>query len=282
MFPQLHIHPVLWFFAVTAVITGMLVEFVVIFLIVFIHELGHFAAARKFGWRIRRISLWVFGGVMETEEHSTKPMREEAWIIASGPLQHIWIYLLLLMFSKFEVLPQAVIQLGYLYNTTILLFNLLPIWPLDGGRIYFLMLSRFLPFRKAHSVTIISSIIFSAIGVFSFLIFYPFTLSTVMLAGFIIWENRLEWKQRYYIFIRFLVKRYMAKQNKLKVRPLVVAPDTRLIDVFSKFKRAETHHIFVKQAGRTEGWMDEKVCLYAYFKINQYQASAGEIMHSDE
>ncbi|QTM99952.1 stage IV sporulation protein FB [Sediminibacillus dalangtanensis] len=279
MVPQLHIHPILWLFALTAVLTGTLAEFLIIFFIVIVHELGHYFTAKWYGWRIRKINLWVFGGVMETEEHSSRPIREEAWIVAAGPLQHLWIYALLFSCKEISVVPASLIEIGFLYNTTILLFNLLPIWPLDGGKMVFLLLSYFLPFKLAHTMTIVSSIAFSLFAAVSFVLFFPFTLSAVMLTGFILWENRLEWKQRYYIFLRFLLKRYLtATPEKPKIRPVTVAPSTRLLHVFFQFKRGQTHHIYVKPAKRDSDWLEEQTCLHAYFKMKQHQMSAGELL----
>ncbi|WP_199868522.1 M50 family metallopeptidase [Virgibacillus senegalensis] len=277
---QLHIHPILWLFALTAILTGTLAEFLIIFFIVIVHELGHYFAAKRYGWRIRKINLWVFGGVMETEEHSTKPMKEEAWIVAAGPLQHLWIYALLFICTGYSFVPASLIEIGLLYNTTILAFNLLPIWPLDGGKMTFLLLSNFLPYKQAHTMTIVGSIVFSLVAAVSFLLFFPFTLSALMLAAFILWENRLEWKQRYYIFLRFLLKRYLkTTPEKTKIRPLIVNPDTRLLQVFFQFKRGQHHPVYVRQSAGISGLLEEKTCLHAYFKGRQHQLSAGELVN---
>ncbi|WP_077621366.1 site-2 protease family protein [Sediminibacillus massiliensis] len=279
MVPGINIHPILFIFAVTAFLTGTIVEFILIFTIVIIHELGHLSMAVYYKWRIRRINLWVFGGVMETEEHSCKPVKEEAYILLAGPLQHLWIYILLYALSYMDILPQAIVDLGYLYNTTILAFNLLPVWPLDGGKLLFLLLGQFLSFRKAHSAAVFISLIFSSVAILLSLILFPFTLSSVLLAGFILWENRLEWKRRYYVFMRFLYKRYSTNPVLGRVRPVVACSDEQLIDVFSHFKRSSRHHIYVKNDSRSLSccWIDERDCLHAYFGVKQYKITAGEI-----
>lgn len=252
-------------------------ELTIIFIIVVIHELGHYTAAKLMKWRIRRISLWVFGGVMETDEHASKPIKQELMITLAGPLQHVWIHFLILACSSYDILPESVITTGLQYNTTILFFNLLPIWPLDGGKLLQLFLSSILPFRRAHSLMIIVSICFSLISTLIFLIYFPFTLSAIMLAGFILWENRLEWKRRYYIFIRFLLKRHLDNPDLKRTRPIVVRPDTPLMQVFSLFKRTHYHRIHVKDKGVFDELVDERDCLHTYFKLKHYQSRIGEL-----
>src|SRR5690625_6878376 len=79
-------------------------ELSIILAIVLFHELGHFLFARLFHWRIHSIMLWVFGGVMKTEEHGNKPIHEDALVTIAGPLQHIIIYVGLFVLSTNNVL----------------------------------------------------------------------------------------------------------------------------------------------------------------------------------
>ncbi|WP_272479904.1 M50 family metallopeptidase [Aquibacillus koreensis] len=274
----MYIHPILWFFILVSVFTGTFMELSIILLIVLIHECGHYFAAKYYEWRIRRINLWIFGGVMETDEHASKPMKQELIVTLAGPLQHIWIYGLLFVCAEYSLLPFAVIDLALKYNTTILLFNLLPIWPLDGGKILLLLYSSFLPYRRALGTMLISS---SIICMFTLLLIsmnFSFTLSAFLLIGFILWENRLEWKRRYYTFIRFLLKRHVDKPSPKKIRPIVVDPDTSLMRIFSLFRRNYRHRIHVKCNGKQPVLLDEEACLRAYFKLKQYQTTAGEMI----
>src|SRR5690625_342996 len=131
-------------------------ELSIILSIVFVHELGHYTMAKIFKWRIQSITLWVFGGVMDTEEHGSRSMFEELLVILAGPFQHLLIFFIVHFFLA-NILPLPVIELILFYNTMILFFNLLPIWPLDGGKLLFILLSYLLPFQRAYHYTIIFS-----------------------------------------------------------------------------------------------------------------------------
>lgn len=100
--------------------TGAIYEFVVLFTIVFIHELGHFTAARRCGWRVTKMEIWLFGGAVVSEEHNTRPFREQMLVILSGPLQHVWIAGLLIGLGNL-VGPHPLLEKALLYNGVILL-----------------------------------------------------------------------------------------------------------------------------------------------------------------
>ncbi|MDC3415665.1 site-2 protease family protein [Aquibacillus sp. 3ASR75-54] len=240
--------------------------------------MGHYVAARSYQWRIRRVSLWVFGGVMETDEHGSRPIKQELIVTLAGPLQHIWIFFLLQLCSAYSLLPSSLLTVATQYNATIFLFNLLPIWPLDGGKLLMLFYASFLPFRRAHAATVLTSTCLLVISVAAMFLYYPFTLSTLLLVSFILWENRLEWKRRYYIFMRFLLKRHVLDNHAKKVRPIVVRPDHSLMYVFGRFRRNCYHQILIKDEGSPSGMpIGEKECLHTYFRLKQSQMTVGEL-----
>ncbi len=100
------------------------------------HELSHALVARRFGMRVRDITLFIFGGAASMEGDAQRP-RDEALIAAAGPLASLAIGAVLLGASLVVALPevQAIVGwLGYI-NLTLGLFNLIPGFPMDGGRI---------------------------------------------------------------------------------------------------------------------------------------------------
>src|SRR5262245_14827253 len=118
------------------------VEYLSIFGIVLLHEFGHVLACRQVGGRADRIVLWPLGGVALVQP----PPRPGAflWSLAAGPLVNVVLVpatLLLLVVSHFADWGETAPDLAhYLFalaviNFVLLVFNLLPIYPLDGGQI---------------------------------------------------------------------------------------------------------------------------------------------------
>lgn len=276
--PPIHVHPILIVFIFISFITGTFMEMTIIISIVLFHEFGHYAMAHFFKWRIQSIMLWVFGGVMNTEEHGNKPIYEEALVTIAGPFQHLIIYIGLYFLSIGNVLPVSVLELIFYYNTAIFIFNLLPIWPLDGGKLLFICLTALLPYRKSYHSIIIFSMVASLLFLLVQFLFLPFTLSTFLLMTFLFMENRTEWKHRYYVFIRFLLKRYEGNAPVKGVHPILVPHQYLLMDVFMQFRRERKHSIYITYPNNRRKSVDESDCLRSYFYDKKYNKTIGEIV----
>lgn len=111
-----------------------------LFASVLLHELSHCLVARRLGVEVRQITLFIFGGVSEmSQTHSSTPMAEFLTTIA-GPLSSIVIGLFFVAIAlalKHSIGRLALEMVHYLYYVNFLLaaFNLIPGFPLDGGRV---------------------------------------------------------------------------------------------------------------------------------------------------
>ena len=106
------------------------------FVSVVAHELSHALMARRFGVRVKNITLFIFGGAAHLESEARRP-RDEALIAGVGPLTSLLIGGLLTALSVVVVQPQVhalVSWLAYI-NIALAIFNLIPGFPMDGGRI---------------------------------------------------------------------------------------------------------------------------------------------------
>ncbi|HUL15307.1 MAG TPA: site-2 protease family protein [Terriglobales bacterium] len=117
-------------------------EYLALFLIVGIHEFGHALACRQVGGTANQIILWPLGGVA----YVSPPPRPGAtlWSIAAGPLVNVLFLPLLsapLLFNHYShwlaAMPDlhAFLRAVLIINIGLLVFNMLPIYPLDGGQI---------------------------------------------------------------------------------------------------------------------------------------------------
>ena len=109
-----------------------------LFVCVLIHELSHSLEAIRRGRKVRSITLFFLGGVSEIEDES-KSAGEEFWVSIVGPLTSLALGALFgLMYLNFRSGPgqiAALLQYLMVVNLAIGVFNLLPAFPLDGGRV---------------------------------------------------------------------------------------------------------------------------------------------------
>lgn len=112
-----------------------------LFASVILHELAHSLMARRFGLNVGSITLFIFGGVAELETEPRDPL-SEFWIAIAGPVMSAVLagvaYLMVANFGPSFGNPPMVAILKYVWQINLLLavFNMVPAFPLDGGRIF--------------------------------------------------------------------------------------------------------------------------------------------------
>lgn len=278
---HVYIHPLLWIIIAISIATAHFLEVCLLLGIIFVHEMGHAAAASFFSWRIKKITLLPFGGVAEMEEHGNRPLKEEAIVVLAGPLQHFWMVALAYALQLFGMISEDMYQLFFQYNAMILIFNLFPVWPLDGGKLIFMFLSLKKSFPIAHRLTLIIS--FCSIGIFSIvtLLAVPKQINVWVIVGFLLFSLYHEWKQRRYIFMRFLLERYYGKNSDLQsLKPIQANEQDLLIDVLEKFQRGCKHPIIVESNGKEKGMLDENELLHAYFSEKRLTDKISDLLFS--
>lgn len=117
---------------------------VALFGCVALHELGHSVAAMAYDYKIESITLWLLGGIAKPAEQP-KNWVHEFWIAVAGPIVNVIIVgitaILLIAVPMADVLVFLLLYLAIL-NVAIAVFNMLPAFPLDGGRVLRALLAR--------------------------------------------------------------------------------------------------------------------------------------------
>jgi stage IV sporulation protein FB len=252
-----------------------------VLLIIFVHEMGHGAAASFFSWRIKKIAMLPFGGVAEMDEHGNRPLKEELIVVLAGPLQHFWMMALSYFLFIAGVLPDKWHLLFIEYNLMILFFNLIPIWPLDGGKLVFILLSMKKSFQEAHLQSLHVSAATLTIFTVLLMLIAPLTLNVWVIIAFLAFSLYYEWKQRRFTFMRFLMERHYGKQLDLReLKPINATENEMVGQVLEKFQRGCKHPIIVKQQNGKEMVMDENELLHAFFSEKLLTAKIGDLLYT--
>lgn len=153
-------------------VTWNVFEYVALFLIVLLHEFGHALACRQVGGRANRIVLWPLGGVAYVDP----PPRPGAtlWSIAAGPLVNV---ALLPVFAGLYIVARSsgwaytmpdiykLVRAVLYIDLGLLIFNILPIYPLDGGQI----LRSVLWFVLGRARSLMAAVVVGLLGVAGFI-----------------------------------------------------------------------------------------------------------------
>jgi len=243
--------------------------FFILFSIVLLHELSHSLVAIEFGFKVRSITLLPLGGAADIEMDENP--KAELLMAFAGPLFNIlfaWICLILLMFltpnwnhylnifaSNF--LLDGFGFLGWLIwiNFMLAAFNLLPAFPMDGGRILRAFLALFMNYLKATKISLtIAKILFSLMmlaGLFLTLKGYGMNgmlLVFIAMFLFVVGEGEVRW-------IEAREKFKGMKNRDIAVQLQEIDGNLTINDAINLSSFAYSHPLFfvVTMNGKTEG-----------------------------
>lgn len=123
-----------WFFLILLFIDFNLSFFIAIFIAVLVHELAHTFVAKKLNYHVEKVFIDLFYGGAEVDLSYQYRHKDSILIIGAGPISNLIMYLLgYLIIIQFPNL--TFINDLNIVNLFLFLFNILPIYPMDGGRI---------------------------------------------------------------------------------------------------------------------------------------------------
>lgn len=230
------IHPLTYITALIFILVGYFKFYLSFMLILFIHELGHVTLSLIFKWHIKSIILFPLGILLKFEDSLNKPLIEEFIISISGII--------------FQLIFISFIHNYYLVisSNIILIFNILPIYPLDGAKVINIILNKITNFKTSYFLTLqisfITIIILISLSIINkslmFLIsFIPLLINLIELI-----TNRNN------VFIKFLLERYLYSIKFKKYK---------YINNIKYMKRDYKHYIITENNVESENVFLEKL-----------------------
>ena len=245
--PKLEVHPLFWLIGALSILTAQFESVFIIFILVFLHECAHIFMMMKYKWKIRRIMLLPFGGVAETDEFATRPFYEDWYVVLAGPLFHIALELFFQMLIIGFHVPTAELALWRETNQMILLVNLLPIYPLDGGRILTLVLEQKFPYYTVFVWSAWFGMAICIICILFFIVFHATSIGNIFVFFYLLVYLFLIWRKRMYIFLRFLYMRVDQKNIKdFPLKTIFAWSNERMLQVCKRFYRPANHQIILQ------------------------------------
>lgn len=212
--------------------------------LIFVHECGHFITGKILGFQVNRIEIYPYGGCSKLEYDINVPLWKEFLVLIMGPLVQI-IFTFFISCSKLEIENYF-----YTYHWIILVFNLFPIYPLDGGRLLYLLFSCFISYFKSLRRVFYLSFFFYFCFFFYVILFHK---NLILLLVFILLGLKVykEIQLVDYYFQKFLIERYSNSYSFSRIKKI---ENVRQM-------RRECYHYFIHQGGI----LTEKEQLSRYF-----------------
>jgi stage IV sporulation protein FB len=278
-------HPLFSIVLLLSLAAGYFIETATLFAIILIHEIGHVTAAKSFSWRVREVQLLPFGGVVVVDELGSMPVWQEIVVALAGPLQNVWMIATAFFLQWLGLISAEWSAYFIKANLFIAVFNLLPILPLDGGKILQSLLSLWQPFYRVIFITCILSFIFSLVLiVFSLLhvLRGGIQLNLLIIGIFLMYSNWYSYKSLSYHFMRFLINREVAiarlvNQGTL-AKPIIVNSRIKVSDIVRMFIREKYHLVYVlDEQGMIRIVLPEKPLLLSYFTESRRGCAISEL-----
>ena len=195
---------------------------------------------------VDKIYIYPFGGISKFHLSLNESLLKEFIILIMGPLVQFVFSFLLLKLDFFNSYQRLIM----VYNYTILTFNLLPIYPLDGGKLLNIVLSFHVSFQKSLNVTFLISY-FTIFFIASYFLIHYFSINVIVIISFLWYKLKKEEGCKNYLFDKFLLERYL-NQYQFKRR--------KKVENINDFMRGRNH--LVRRGAR---YYTEKEILYKKF-----------------
>lgn len=229
---KIYLHPLLLITIFIFILMGRFKFILYFMLIIIVHELGHILVSLIFKWKIEKIIILPFGGLTKYNQLINTPLIEEFLVSISGILFQTFFYVIINKYINYKYF--------YLIHYFIIIFNLLPIYPLDGSKILNVVFNKITSFKNS----ILFIVIISYLTIF-FLSLVLFNINKIvfMILIFLFIEVNNFYKERELLFNKFLFERYT---HSLKFKK------EKLINNVDKMKKDYKHLFYIDKKYMTE------------------------------
>lgn len=241
------------------------------FAVVLSHELAHSYIAQKAGLKVKEVELFPFGGVARLEGMLEYNPSLEVKVALAGPLSNFFLLYLGFLAHRYLNWHGPLQTLFQNINLTMGMFNLLPAFPLDGGRILRALLSSRLGVAEAtYRTSLWGKYCAICLAFFGLAFFYLGLndLNIFIVAVFIYYAASKQEEANMYVFLRYLIRKNkeFSEQEVLGVKRLVAFNNATIKSVLPKFSPGKYHIVTVlTKEGRIQGEVTEHQIVDALF-----------------
>lgn len=206
---KIKFHYTYYIISISFILTGEFLNLLIFTSLIIIHELGHYLACLLTKINVKKIIIYPYGGITKTEDIIDIDFKTELLISISGIIMQIIYFFIINILYKNYSIREYTYNLFYSYHYSMLIFNLIPIYPLDGSKILNIIINKIFNFKISNFLLIIISIINMIVMIF----IYKINYSYLMIIGVLINYLYTYIKNINYLYNRFLLEKYLYKKK---------------------------------------------------------------------
>ena len=246
IFKYIYIDKLTYLFLLLSVLSASFIQIIIIFSLIIVHELGHLLMAKLLKIEIDKIYIYPLGGITKLNMNLNISPLQESLVLLAGPI------LQLVFYAIYQLILPEYQSLIEFYNYQILFFNLLPIYPLDGGKILNIIVSSKVPYKLSLRYSIFISYILLIVIILNNI--HNLKLNLLIMILLLLYKLFREGSNIKTLYNKFLLERYL-HNYKFK--------DTVIINDINCFHRNKSH--IIKEKGKY--WREKDFLNKKYQKI---------------
>lgn len=236
--------------AVGLVLTGHFANLIIFTSLIIIHETGHVIMATLMRYKLDKVIIYPYGGFTKLDTIVNTNIYKDLLVAISGVVMQSICFIIIFFLYQKGIIREYIYNLFFLYHRSMLLFNLLPIIPLDGSKVVNLFLCKYFNFNLSNNFTVLISFVTIIFILISGL--YESNYSFLMVIMVLMQNIYNFYKDIAYVYNRFLLERYL---YDIKFK------DKKIIDDKNKMYKNKTH--LFKISGNI---IPERIYLSSFFK----------------
>lgn len=193
-----------YIFLILSMLSGYGREMLIVYFILIVHELGHHILFKYYNINVNKITLYPYGGMIDNNMLINTNSKKVLIISLGGIFIQIVLYLIIYLLFKIGFIEYNFYKMFVSYNLYIILFNLIPIYPLDGFKILNSVLELVLSFKLSLKISIIFNFVFI---ILFFLYLYIFNINNYVIVIFLLCNLINYIKNIKYIINKFYLER---------------------------------------------------------------------------
>lgn len=160
----INIHPLTFFYLLMSLLAGEIEYYVLSLFIVLVHEMAHYISALYFCFEINKIVVLPFGAYLQLNDMYLHDIKEELCVVLAGPATHLFLFYII------QIIFEGRIEEYLLtFNSFVFIFNMLPIYPMDGHRMISLLIQSVCDLKTSLYISLkISVLSFCILSMFYF------------------------------------------------------------------------------------------------------------------